>query len=264
MRVSSAVGCSARPKARKTLPFAASSNGTGRPTQSVVPTKCAVSSCARCSTPSGPGTARLIVSPEASASRSSAGAASSTSVAEASRFAWGRRTGPGPQPPAVAEALDEPLSLQGRDEPRGASRGRPAPSASSPTDGGCGGLDDAHEELRRTVDRLGTGPGVSHLTLWNGCSTRSLGCSGAQRQAPTAPVRGIKPFARSSGRCIPGAAAAESVRRGRHRAGPRPRDPDRPRHRRDRRGHVHDLEHTREREERRAHAGPRVRGDGSE
>src|SRR5581483_6071461 len=74
-------------KARNTFPLAAASKGTFRPTQSVTPTKWAVSSCARCSTPSTPGTARLIVSPETSASRRSDGAASSTSVDEPSRFA---------------------------------------------------------------------------------------------------------------------------------------------------------------------------------
>ena len=42
--------------------------GTRRPTQFVPPTKWRVSSCARCATPSGVGTPRLIVSPESSAS----------------------------------------------------------------------------------------------------------------------------------------------------------------------------------------------------
>src|SRR5436190_4921026 len=78
-----------------TLPFAVVSYGTRRPTQFVPPTKWRESSCARCSTPSGVGTPRLIVSPERSANAFSAGRASSTRLSPASRCANRTRTGPG-------------------------------------------------------------------------------------------------------------------------------------------------------------------------
>ena len=101
------------------MPFAASSNGTRRPTQSVTPTKCAVSSWARCSTPSGPGTARLIVSPLASASRRRLGCASSTSACDAVAARVAEEDRARPEPSAVAEPLHETLALEGADEPRG-------------------------------------------------------------------------------------------------------------------------------------------------
>ena len=110
-------------------------SGTRRPTQLVTPTKCAVSSWARCSTPSGPGTARLIVSPLASASRRRLGCASSTSVCERVAAREAEQDRARAEAAALAEPLHEALPLERADEPRGRAlrQARRAPRARRPT-----------------------------------------------------------------------------------------------------------------------------------
>src|SRR6185437_1590401 len=119
-----------------TFPFAVDSNGTRRPIQFVPPTKCRESSCARCSTPRGVGTPRLIVSPERSARARNAGAASSTS-------------------PALARALDEPAALESPDEARGGALREAGVGGELPHAERTVRFDDAREQLGGTVDRLG-------------------------------------------------------------------------------------------------------------
>ena len=81
-----------------------------------------------------------------------------------------QQNGPRVQPAALAEALDEALSLQCRDESGGRALRQPGARRKFADGRRLRGLDDADEQLRRAVDRLGTGLG-RHLTLWNERST---------------------------------------------------------------------------------------------
>ena len=81
---------------------------------------------------------------------------------------------PGGQPAAVAEPLHEPLALERRDEPRGRALRQAGALGELADRGRLRGFDDAHEQLRRAVDRLGAGRVSSHLTSWNDCSTEIL------------------------------------------------------------------------------------------
>ena len=102
-----------------TLPFAVDSYGTRRPTQFVPPTKCALSSCARCSAPSGVGTPRLIVSPESSA-RALERRERKLDEARPTGPDGRSEAAPGPGATrAVAGALHEPPALERAEEPRG-------------------------------------------------------------------------------------------------------------------------------------------------
>src|SRR4051812_7883518 len=158
-------------KARRTLPFAVVSYGTRRPTQFVPPTKWRESSCARCSTPSGVGTPRLIVSPDSSASARSAGAASSTRVAPPSRYAKRRSTGPGAtrrSPPrwSSPRRSSAPINREVVDF------GRVARSASSPTPSGrVDSTTCTSSSAARSIACVPSSGGTSSI-LWNSSSNR--------------------------------------------------------------------------------------------
>ena len=124
---------------------------------------------------------------------------------ETSRFAKRSRTGPGGQPAAVAEPLHEALALERRDEPRGRALRQPGPGRELADRRRLRGLDDAHEELRRAVDRLGAGR-FSHLTSWNRRSTEILA-------APAAGVKRLRAARRAPGDLEPEAVRIEEERR---------------------------------------------------
>src|SRR5262249_10946697 len=79
-----------------------------------------------------------------------------------------------PEAATVAEALHEALPLQGADERGGGALRQGGAGRQLADRRRLGGLDDAHEQLRRAVDRLGAGSFGRHLTMWNKCSKRIL------------------------------------------------------------------------------------------
>src|SRR5262249_35480108 len=80
---------------------------------------------------------------------------------------------PGCQPAALAHTPDEPLALERRDEPRGRGLRETGARRELPDGRRLRGLDDADEQRRRAIDRLGAGC-LWHLTLWNARSTGIL------------------------------------------------------------------------------------------
>src|SRR5439155_2987102 len=84
-----------------------------------------------------PRTARLIVSPLASASRRRLGAASSTSVDDTSRFAYRSSTGPAVSRPRSPRRCTSPWRSRAETSREVVLFGRPTRCASSPTEGGC-------------------------------------------------------------------------------------------------------------------------------
>ena len=115
-----------------------------------------LSTWARCSTPSGVGTARLIVSPLASPS------ASSTGVCEVDEVGVGDAAAgeaeehrAGPHSAAGAVALQEAAPLERRDGARDRALGKAATLRKLAHAGGAVALHDEDEKLGGTVDRLG-------------------------------------------------------------------------------------------------------------
>ena len=117
-----------------------------------------LSTWARCSTPSGVGTARLIVSPLASPSASSTGVGEVDEVGvgdAAAGEAEQHRTGP--HAAAGAVALEQAAPLERRDRTRDGALGKAATLRKLAHARGAVALHDQDEKLRGAVDRLGPG-----------------------------------------------------------------------------------------------------------
>jgi hypothetical protein len=84
---------------------------------------------------------------------------------------------PGMQPAALAEALDEPLALERREEPGGRALRQPGAGGELADRRRVDRFDDAAEKLRSAVDRLGPGGLACHLRSWNRCSTEIVAAS---------------------------------------------------------------------------------------
>ena len=154
------------------MPLAASSKGTRRPTQSVTPTKWAVSSWARCSTPPGPGDGEVdrLAGGVREPVQARPGQLDQALGAVARREA--EQHGAGTETPAVAEPLDEPLPLERADEARRRAPWQTRAFCELVHAERLRRLDDTHEQLRRTVDRLCAALGRHRPILWNISSTR--------------------------------------------------------------------------------------------
>ena len=134
--------------------------GTRRPIQLLEPMKWGLSTWLRCSTPSGVGTARLIVSSLASASRRSESALEPHQIAVADAAAGeAQHHGPGPQRPAGAVALDERVPLERRDQPRDGALGQVGGLGQLAHSDRVHTVRDRHEQLGGPVDGLGSGGG---------------------------------------------------------------------------------------------------------
>jgi len=83
------------------------------------------------------------------------------------------------QPAALAEALDEPLALERREEPGGRALGQPCAGGELADGRRVHRFDDAAEQLRRAIDRLGPGGLACHLRWWNRCSTEIVAATAA-------------------------------------------------------------------------------------
>ena len=159
-----AFGSSARPKARKHLPLAASSNGTPPPNPVGDADEVLGVLLREVLDPVGAGDGEIdrLAARLGEAPQRRLGELDERAGAVAAREA--EQDGPGPQPAAVAEPLHEALPLERGDEARGRAL-RQSCSLCELADGRRPRrLDDAHEQLRRTVDRLGAG-GFGHTHM---------------------------------------------------------------------------------------------------
>src|SRR5581483_802533 len=101
------------------------------------------------------------------------------------------------EPSALAEALDQAAALERADETRGRALREAGALGELADRRRLGGLDDAHEQLRCAVDRLGAGGLGRHLTWWNERSNRSLA---DPRAAVNRAARRVRPPLRSGTR----------------------------------------------------------------
>ena len=90
--------------------------------------------------------------------------------------------GPRVQAAALAEALHEPLPLERAEQARRGALRQAGPGGELADRRWMDGFDDAAEQLRRAVDRLGAGGFRCHLRSWNACSTTDCGYATGRRQ----------------------------------------------------------------------------------
>ena len=151
-------GIGSAPSARKTLPTTEPWWGTRRPTQLVEPTMWRLSRWSSISTAVDVATPRLAVSPLARASRSSASPRELDEIGTRRlpvRVAKEHR--PRADRAARRIALHEPLALERTDEPRGRALRQPRQLGELADGRRVFLLDHVDEQLRGSVDRLGSG-----------------------------------------------------------------------------------------------------------